>query len=68
VVTDFVQVVFVFTDAISSFGEIGPFFESLAEACGSAVPVFRLIEEVNYSSVNSYITNLFISFREKNQI
>ncbi|CAF3911641.1 unnamed protein product [Rotaria sordida] len=51
-ISDILVVVFIFTDCLSLFSFIGPFFQSFAEARGAAAAVFRLIDEGNDPSIN----------------
>ncbi|CAF1439787.1 unnamed protein product [Adineta steineri] len=51
-ITEILIVVNMFAQALNYLNSIGPFFQSISEAQGAAVSVFRLIDEVHDKNLN----------------
>ncbi|CAF0751223.1 unnamed protein product [Adineta steineri] len=51
-ISDILVVVNMFAQALGLLNAIGPFFQSIAEAQGAAVSVFRLIDEAHNENIN----------------
>ncbi|CAF4263348.1 unnamed protein product [Adineta steineri] len=51
-ISDILVVVNMFAQALNYLNSIGPFFQSISEAQGAAVSVFRLIDEVHDENLN----------------
>ncbi|CAF4024797.1 unnamed protein product [Adineta steineri] len=51
-ISEILIVVNMFAQALSLLNAIGPFFQSIAEAQGAAISVFRLIDEVHDENIN----------------
>ncbi|CAF3905306.1 unnamed protein product, partial [Adineta steineri] len=51
-ISEILVVVSMFAQGLSLFNQIGPFFQSISEAQGAAVSVFRLIDEAHDENLN----------------
>ncbi|CAF1214555.1 unnamed protein product [Adineta steineri] len=51
-ISDILVVVNMFAQALGYLNHIGPFFQSISEAQGAAVSVFRLIDEMHNENIN----------------